>query len=290
MRGTSFLSVLFTMLIVLLLAGVVAFIMYFTNNFSTDLTTFYVQYSSQELRRDTGGMRFERGVYYTFKVNYPLGFPSNETGERYHVSVEVGEAGKDIEYRVDSRLTSLYPRSPDLSESFGIVRDTNSFMFYIPEETTLESILKKAYEGKEVTEIPQVDFTEKDYFCLTVKSYDETKVIRIGFGFVSEANPPEEEPIEKYAIEYDTLGNGSVNSVKFDCVPEAAAGETVTFTVSLVDNKYGDYYSLEITRIVLEDIDWVDDEVEIGSGEGTFSFTMPAHTATIMIYLMPKEV
>lgn len=179
----NFITIAIALFLFLALAGGIAFIVYFTNNFSTDLTTFYVQYGAQEIRRDTDRMQFDKGVYYFFKVNYPLGFPISEKGDRYKVSVEITEAGKEIECKVDSRITTLYPKPPDITGSFEIVKSENNFMFRVPEETTLTSIVRKAYEGKTVTEVPQVDFTAKDYFYLTVKSYDEKSVIRIGFGF-----------------------------------------------------------------------------------------------------------
>lgn len=186
-RKANFFVIAITIVVVLLLASVIAFIAYFTNNFSTSLTTFYVQHGATEYRRDTGKMKFETGVYYTFRCEYPLGFPKNEKGEHYKVSVEINEAGKELAYTVNERPTTFYPKSPDISGSFEIVQGEDSFTFRIPEGTTLESILTKAYEGNEVKDIPEVDFTAKDYFSLVVKSYDESTIIRIGFGFSSEA-------------------------------------------------------------------------------------------------------
>lgn len=199
-KGKKYFAVLIAFIFLFLIAAVVAFVMYFTNNLSTDLTTFYVQYGAQEIRRDTGRMQFEKGVYYTFRCEYPLGFPSNERGDRYIVSVEATEAGKEIEYLVDGSNTRFYPKSPDVTQSFEISKKKDSFTFRITEETTLKSILTKAYEGKEIKNIPVVDLTAKDYVSLVVKSYDGGTVIRIGFGFdgkfdseASEAGSPSKE-------------------------------------------------------------------------------------------------
>ncbi len=199
-RKMNFITIAISLFLILALAGGIAFIVYFTNNFSTDLTTFYVQYGAQEIRRDTDKMQFDKGVYYSFKVNYPLGFPISEKGDRYKVSVEVAEVGKEIEYNVDSRSTTLYPKSPEVTGSFEIVKSENTFTFRIPEETTLESIVRKAYEGKTVTEVPQVDFTAKDYFYLTIKSYDEKSVIRIGFGFKNKTRRLKAEALERQLL------------------------------------------------------------------------------------------
>lgn len=289
-KGKKYFVVLIAFISLFLIAAVIAFVMYFTNNLSTDLTTFYVQYGAQEIRRDTGRMQFEKGVYYTFRCEYPLGFPSNERGDRYTVSVEATEAGKEIEYLVDGSNTRFYPKSPDVSQSFEIVRSKDSFTFCIPAETTFKSILTKAYEGKEIKNIPAVDLTAKDYLSLTVKSYDGGTVIRIGFGFDGEeGTEPDVTPlppdITKYSINDDSLGSGS-GTIKFECVDEAVVGEKVSFTVTIID---GDKYPMEITSIWLHDIECNFEDEWIGKGEGTFSFIMPAYHVTIMFYTWPKE-
>ena len=71
---------------------------------------------------------------------------------------------------------------------------------------------------------------------------------------------------------------------------KAAEGETVSFTVSLVDlsDVYDDYIPVDITRIVVNSSDTGEEEIEIGSGEGTFLFKMPAHDVTVMFYLMSQ--
>ncbi len=205
MKSKSIFSIIITLIVVAVLAALVAFVMYYTNNFTTDLTTFYVQHGSQEIRHDVGRMQFEKGVYYTFKVKYPLGFPSSEKGERFKVGVEVTESGKEIEYRVDGSVTRLYPKSPEVTNSFDIEKNDDGFTFCIPKATTLKEIIRAAYADKEVMDIPAVDLTAKDYFYLTVKSYDGKTAIRIGFGFdgksptsgEEETKPPEE--VQKYA-------------------------------------------------------------------------------------------
>lgn len=101
-----------------------------------------------------------------------------------------------------------------------------------------------------------------------------------------EYHAPENKTL--YAIEYDTLGNGSVLSIDLKCPDKAAAGETVTFTVTLVDlsNVFDDYYPVEITHIVLQSWETDEDDIDLGEGEGTFTFTMPENPVTIMFYLM----
>lgn len=119
----------------------------------------------------------------------------------------------------------------------------------------------------------------------------------VTFTAVFEVNKP------SYFIEYDTLGNGSVLSIKFDCAGTAKAGETVTFTLTLLDlsDRFDDYYPLEITAVRLQD--GAGEEIcslsELNGNDGKmytvgkqyyFSFTMPEVVAedyvTVMVYLM----
>ncbi len=97
-----------------------------------------------------------------------------------------------------------------------------------------------------------------------------------------EYTPPQDKTM--YAIEYDTLGNGSVLSIDLDCPDKAAAGETVTFTVKLKDlsDVFDDYYPVEITH----DMETGEEISDLGAGEGSFTFTMPETPVTIMFYLM----
>ena len=104
-------------------------------------------------------------------------------------------------------------------------------------------------------------------------------------------------------IEYDTLGNGSVLSVDFDCPEYVKAGDTVTFTLTLVDlsEQFDDYNPLEITAVRVQDADGEElyelEEINGNSGNMTtvgkayyFTFTIPADYSfeylTVMVYLM----
>lgn len=100
---------------------------------------------------------------------------------------------------------------------------------------------------------------------------------------------PEVAETEKYCIDYNTLGNGSVLSVDMDCPSYAVAGETVTFTLTLVDlsGVFEDYKPLSITNVVLQYQDTGEDFYGFGqSGEGSYTFVTPDADVTIMIYLM----
>ena len=110
---------------------------------------------------------------------------------------------------------------------------------------------------------------------------------------------------KRFYIEYDTLGYGSNQSIKFECIGEAKAGQTVTFTITLLDLSgiYEEYYPLEIGGVVLKNSDGEDIEelyelngnyemATVGT-KYTFSFTVPkdydGRHLTVMVYLLPYE-
>lgn len=99
---------------------------------------------------------------------------------------------------------------------------------------------------------------------------------------------PTENPGEEtsYPILYDTLGYGSNATIKVDCVGEAKAGDNVSFTITLLDTTY------YISRVVLRD-EGGSEISELGTDIQTdiseFTFIMPEHEVTIMVYLLYAE-
>lgn len=131
-----------------------------------------------------------------------------------------------------------------------------------------------------------VDYTPKIFHINGVYSFTMPPCsVEIRIDLKYHADEPD---VPLYRIEYDTLGNGSHMSVKVDCVPMAAAGSTVTFTLTLVDlsDEFDDYYPLEITGVKIQywesDYEYYLD----GEGEGTYSFIMPENDVTILIYML----
>ena len=108
-----------------------------------------------------------------------------------------------------------------------------------------------------------------------------------------------------YSLGFDTLGYGSMSSFDYDCAGEALTGETVTFSLTLLDlsDKYDTYKPLKISRVVLQDENGEEifdlDEIN-GAGvmnkvgqKYEFSFELPEKYAgqyiTIMVYLLPLD-
>lgn len=294
-----------TSVIILLVAALaVGLIFKFTNGFNEEFKTFYLEQDGKQILVSETETKYVRGESYRYEVKYTFDSGSSEP-KGYSVKVVPNPTVK-LSFTADGKQY-LYADAKELTSAFTIKKEASAFTIEVPEDIRLREILEKVYEKTIEVEEP-----DGSLYTLIVSSYNEKVTYKINFGltvnvegieldkdgivFGGENEAPPSEPsggkTEMYGIEYDTLGNGSVLSVKFDCVAEAKAGDTVTFKVSLVDliDVYDDYYPLQITRIVVNSSDTGEEEIELGSGEGTFSFTMPAHFVTVMIYLMPKEV
>lgn len=297
---SKFILIVIGIVLAVVLAGAIVFVVHYTNNFTTDITTFYVQYDKQEIRQDIHNeMQFEKGTAYTFRCRYPLGFPANEKGERYKVSVEASEAGKLIEYRVDGTVTKL-SKAPELTNSFEIEKDTDSFTFCIPTGTTLTSILRTAYSGKEITDVPAVDLTTFDFFELVVKSYNEGTTIRIGFRFdgkywsgggaASDDGEDPDIPIGNYSISHKIISGaeGRVPSdrILFQSEKYALPDSEQAVAIGIVENELE---NLAILAVYVQGEDGTHFQIFDLDSDGVYYFIMPECNVTILISTYSKN-
>lgn len=290
-------------LVALLIAGIIGLIYKFTNGFNEDFKTFYVEYDGKQILTSDNKMTFGNGKKYVFGVKYTFDKEDAEPKE-YSVKV-VPHCVRDFDYTVDGERY-LYSKAGDLTSCFALTKSDTYFELDMSEEVTLQNVLSKLHAGKNIVVPADAEENNPMPYRLVVSSYNEKVTYNIDFNVLStnvtgvalslteltfggdESGTPDTPIQQVYYIGYDTLGNGSVLSINFDCVGTAAAGETVTFTVTLVDlsDVYDDYYPLEIMHIVLESAETGEDDFDLGEGEGTFSFTMPDHDVTVMFYLM----
>lgn len=148
----------------------------------------------------------------------------------------------------------------------------------------------------------------KDGYTFVGWSVDGTNTVDVGSYAITENTTfiaVFKQAGKPYSLGFDTLGYGSMSSFDYDCVGEALTGETVTFSLTLLDlsDKYDTYKPLKISRVVLQDENGEEifdlDEI---NGVGVmnkvgekyeFSFELPEEYAgqyiTIMVYLLPLD-
>ena len=284
----SIIRFVIAVVLILFLVGIIGIIWKYTNGGNESFKTFTVRYGDKQiLSTDTEtNIEMEGGTVHLFEVNYTLDIGTSEPRD-YIVKV-MPNTNLDFSFTVDGKKYQ-YANAKEFTSAFKINKEASSFTIFIPEDLSLKTVLKTVY-GKTV----EVDESNAYPYTLVVSSYNEKVTYRINFRLAAkssggdnsnQSNPstPSDKPVQKYGIEWDNLGSGG--DIRFECVKEAAAGETVTFSVTLGDHYYSEQYTLQVGRVALIARDFEeDDDTTLGYGEGTYSFTMPASFVTIMIY------
>ena len=170
-------------LVVLLLAGVIGIVYKFTNGFNEEFKTFYVECDGKQILTADSEMTFTAGNVYKFDVKYTFDKADAEP-KGYSVKV-VPNVNRDFEFTVDGDR-KLFSKEKDITAGFEIVKGDTSFEIYIPEGLTLQSVLSKTYEGKEVIVPAQAEINYPLPYKLIICSYNEKAAINIIFSIGGE--------------------------------------------------------------------------------------------------------
>ena len=291
---------------ILILVAVVGLVYRFTNGFNEDFKTFYIEQDGKQILSSSSTMKLETNSMYRFDIKYTFDTEQSEPKD-YSVKV-VPNASRDFDFTVDGERY-LYSKQGDLSSAFALNKQDTYFEISTKTEMSLQNVLQSCYPDKEVIVAKEAEESNTYPYTLLVSSYNESVVYKIDFCIDVRVtgvalNPPEiiftgscdidqEEqepavPAETYSIGYDTLGYGSVISIAFHCQGTAKAGETVTFTIEVLDlsGEYEDYHPLEVTNVVLQNADDGTDIENLEEANGVYSFIMPENNVTVMVYLM----
>lgn len=278
-RGTV-LKVVSAILILLLLIGVIAIIFRFTNGFTDDFKTFYVEYQGKVLAT-TDRVELLKGQTEDFAVKYTFDSGKDEAREFSVKVVSASAEDAGFDYTVDGAEVS-YPQGLDLSTAFALEKGERGFSITVPK--TMREVLETYYDGKAVTLENEPDMEKNAYFKIIVTSYNEKSAVTISLlvvnGTVGGVELDKDSivfgGVITYHIGYQVVpvrGSGQDYSgmVVFDCIREAGAGEQVTFTYS-TENRIADPITLYgVTSGLLKTLT----DAEPPS-RGTLSFVMPA--------------
>lgn len=299
-------TVLAYIAVALVLVAVVGLVYRFTNGFNEDFKTFYIEQDGKQILSSSSTMKLETNSMYRFDIKYTFDTEQSEPKD-YSVKV-VPNASRDFDFTVDG-ARYLYSKQGDLSPAFALNKQDTYFEISTKTEMSLQNVLQSCYPDKEVIVPKEAEESNTYPFTLIVASYNESVVYKIDFCidvrvtgvalnpseiiFTDNSDSDQEGqapsvPAETYSIGYDTLGYGSVISIAFHCQGTAKAGETVTFTIEVLDlsDEYEDYHPLEVTNVVLQNADDGTDIEDLEETNGVYSFVMPENNATVMVYLM----
>ena len=173
----TYILIVVAVLALLLLVG--GFIAKFTNNFTSDFKTFYVEYDGKTITSDKSDINFVRAEPNRINVGYSLGFLNKEKGN-YEVEVLPDVTDEtDFEYQVNGK-NYKFSELTDFTEFYKIEKYDDYFTFTMWDN--IDSILAAMYHGDNVSGIP--DLSNKSLLKLVIYNEDKTVSISISFKLI----------------------------------------------------------------------------------------------------------
>ena len=169
------LSYAFVVLILITSCGLIA---YFTNDFTSDFKTFYIETNGTTHLSDTADILLSPDAENRFDVKYTFSL-LNEENNGYTVKIVPNISNdNDFDFTVDGEVYSFGAES-DLTNCFDIVYYDDYFT--INGDFRMQNILESLYPGSEVCVNAEDVNWSVDNFSLLVYSYNEEALISIGF-------------------------------------------------------------------------------------------------------------
>lgn len=177
--GSKIAYAIIVVFVVFLLLAVGGFFAKYTNGFTSDFATFYVEYDGKTITSDKGGYGFVVGEKYDFKVGYSLDF-INKDKLTYNVKV-VPNITENTDFKYET-ADGLYKFSDieDLTQFFEIEKGENGFT--LSTDYTLQKMFTQIY-GETVSGVP-TEYGSEDYLKLVVSSEDGSKIINLSFNTI----------------------------------------------------------------------------------------------------------
>ena len=165
-------------LMLLLIISAVGFAAYFSNGFTSDLKTFYVECNGEKILNDKDYYEITANTEYRFDVKYLLDIGNKENKLGYHVQVlPYTTKETNFDFTVDGK-TYNYGAEGELTQAFEIEQADEYFT--LKSIKTVKGVLETLYPNKPVV-VPELK-SQTPYFALVVSSEDYSVKIEIAFG------------------------------------------------------------------------------------------------------------
>lgn len=162
--------------IVLILIAACGLLAYFTNGFTSDFKTFYVECGGQQVLSSGGGFEMTKDEPLTVEVKYTFGAVNKEISG-YSVKVVPNQIdGKDFDFTLDGDAYS-FQAEDDMTAGFDIEQGETSFT--VKPKGGINDILKAVYPNYEVSDVRDKAYV--DMFTLVVTSYNGEASVRLNF-------------------------------------------------------------------------------------------------------------
>lgn len=280
--------------VAVILAAVLAIglIYKYTNGFNEDFKTFYVEYDGKQILTTDSKLSLNNSKTHTFNVKYTFDTEKSEPKD-YKVKI-IPNITRDFDYTVNGEKY-LFSKTGEFTSAFGLIKGQTQFSITIPDEFNLQKVLQAVNGGKNTVVSEDAEKNNPYPYRLVVSSYNGKVVYNIDFkittlkltldpdaiifGGNEKPGTPKPPAEQEYVIEYIFDGDATnLTDIGLDGATWAKAGETVSFSVVLVDSNYS------ITGASV-DLTNSNDIVEIHGGNGSYSFTMPQGNVRVWIYV-----
>ncbi len=183
-KSTNAMKIIVYVIIVALVASAIAVIFYFTNGFTTDFSTFFVEVNDEQILTSASGLVVSTEE--PLEVNIKYVFTSKDV-HGYSVQVVPNAIDdKDFDFTVDGEVYS-YQAEEDLIGGFDIFYGKE--FFTIKAKGGITQILQAVYPGRNVEDCTSSSYT--DMFKIIVKSYDGKQSVELNFSVPEQATDVE---------------------------------------------------------------------------------------------------
>ena len=171
-RGNKFITALFYIALVLVIAGIAGFVLKLTNGGTDTFKFFYLTNEKGDVYGSTDKVRLACNKETKFSVQYTF---SDSKGYSVQVLPNITDE-TEFDYTVDGEEYK-FSDIKDLNDAFKVKQYDDYFTVQMPED--MSQVMKVLYAEKEV-ELPEgIDLMNKPYFKLVVKSYNEKDEVTI---------------------------------------------------------------------------------------------------------------
>lgn len=167
-------------LLILAVAGIVGFFAFFTNGFTEEFKSFYIEQDGKPVLNTNTSTNMDFGKTYSFNVKYVFDDLTDSENKGYFVKI-VPNTNTDTDFLFTADGDEIaFSWIKELTSAFTINRQTDSFTVTIPEKFSMADVLGKIYKGSEII-LPE-DFDESEYwYRLEVSSYNGEITYNISF-------------------------------------------------------------------------------------------------------------
>lgn len=168
-------SVVIVLAVLIVAVGLVAF---FTNGFTSDFKTFYVESNGKKILTDINGFVLQPETENRFDVKYTFGKVNKEVSGYSVKIVPNVNSDNDFDFTVDGEIYSFGAES-ELTKGFDIAYEKDYFT--LSGGFSMQSVLERIYPEQTVAFNHNDVNYEVDNFTLLIYSYNNEAVIKIGF-------------------------------------------------------------------------------------------------------------